>query len=71
MKSLNETVEMKLSDMKDYIDGNSENRNAVNFRNRLENEEQETKRLKQRQQNFYNEIEDLKKNVTDIGDVLQ
>ena len=69
LESVNETVEMKLSDMKDYIDGNSGNRHVENFRKRLENEEQETKRLKQRQQNVYNEI--VKKTVTDIRSVLQ
>ena len=71
LESVNETVEMKLSDMKDYIDGNSGKRNVENFRKRLENEEQETKRLKQRQQNVYNEIVKLKKTVTDIRSVLQ
>ena len=68
LKSLNETVELELGEIKDYID---ENKNAETFRSRLETEEQETKTMKRVQQNLYSETEKLNEKVTDIEGMLQ
>ena len=68
LKSVNETVELELGEMKDYID---ENKNAESFRSRLETEEQETKTTKNVQQNLYNETEKLNEKVTYIEGMLQ
>ena len=68
LKSVNETVELELGEIKDYID---ENKNAETFRSRLETEEQETKTMKRVQQNLYNETEKLNDKVTDIEGMLQ
>ena len=65
---MNETVELELSKMKEYMD---ENKNAETFRRRLETEERETKAMKRGQQNVHNEIEKLNEKVTDIEGMLQ
>ena len=65
---MNETVELELSKMKEYMD---ENKNAETFRRRLEIEERETKTMKRVQQNLYNETEKLNEKFTDIEGMLQ
>ena len=68
LKAVNETVELELSEMKDYID---ENTKVEIFRSKLETEEQETTNMKRVQQNLYNKTEKLNKKLTDIERMLQ